>query len=155
MTIRWRSPFIRCRSVTLTGLVAAVWGSAVIRPPRALMPSVSLLLAGEVSLDFAPMLVRFQSLADDLEHHGDRRFGVHFDHVATQTLRREQGLPRSRCQPFGQLHGLLHQRFCGMHMIDESDPLSSVGGDRLPRPGQPLGTAQADDLADGAEDLRD
>src|SRR5437879_12722438 len=26
--------FIRCRSVTRTGLVAAVWGSAVIRPPR-------------------------------------------------------------------------------------------------------------------------
>src|SRR5438094_2923340 len=106
MTISWRSAFIRCTTVTLIGLVAAVWGNAVIRPPRALMPSVSLLQPGEVSLDFASMLVRFQSLADDPEHHGDRRFGVHFDHVATQTLRREQGLPRSRCQPFRQLLGL-------------------------------------------------
>src|SRR5947208_5927319 len=146
MTIRWRSAFIRCRSVTLTGLVAAVWGSAVIRPPRALMPSVSLLQAGEVSLDFASMLVRSQPLTDGLEHAGDRRFGVRFDHVATQTLRREQGLPRSRCQPFGQLHGLLHQRFWGMHTIDESDPLSSVGGDGLPRPGQLLAPAQSEDI---------
>src|SRR5438105_2556326 len=148
MTIRWRSAFIRCRSVTLTGLGAAVWGSAVIRPPRALMPSVSLLQAGEISLDFASMLVRSQPLADDLEHPGDRRFGVHFDHVTTQTLRREQGLPRSRCQPFRQLHGLLHQRLCGVHAIDESDPLSIVGGDRLPRQGKLLGTAQADDLVE-------
>src|SRR5438132_13476839 len=143
MTIRWRSAFIRCRSVTLTSLVAAVWGNAVIRPPRALWPSLSLLQAGEVSLDFASMLVRFQPLADDLEHPGDRRFGVHFDHAATQTLRREQGLPWSRCQPFRQLHGLLHQRFCGVHAIDESDPLSIVGGDRLPRNDQLLATARA------------
>src|SRR5438128_6116585 len=120
MTIRWRSAFIRCRSVTRTGLVAAVWGSAVIRPPRVLMPSVSLLQASQVSLDFASMLVRSQPLADDLEHPGDRRFGVHFDHVATQTLRREQGLPRPGCQPFRPLHGLLPQLRSGAHAIDES-----------------------------------